>query len=134
MDQVVAPKEKKPGKQLIETGKPKRGGRKQGSQNKTPRLLKEALMIAAELEGSNEKGKDKLIGFLRMMARKDLRTFAQLLGRIIPLQINTKGDLRVEVTYRTIDDVRAALADRGISLQQLVPMRVIEHDDEDDDE
>ena len=132
MDQVVAPKQKKPGKQLIEPGKPKRGGRQPGATNKTPRLLKEALMIAAELEGSNEKGKDKLVGFLRMMARNDLRSFAQLLGRIIPLQINTKGDIRVEVTYRTIDDVRTALADRGISLQQLVPMRMIEHDDDED--
>ena len=31
-----------------------------------------------------------------------------------------------------MDDVRAALADRGISLNQLVPMQVIEHDDDDD--
>ena len=100
--------------------------------NKVPKLLKEALMIAAELEGSNEKGKDGLTGFLRMMAREDLRSFAMLLGRIIPLQINTKGDLRVEVTYRNMDDVRAALADRGISLNQLVPMQVIEHDDDED--
>ena len=133
MDQVVAPKEKKPGKQLIEPGKPKRGGRKEGVTNKFPRVLKECLLVAAELEGSNEKGKDGLTGFLRMMAREDLRSFAQLLGRIIPLQINTKGDLRVEVHYRTIEDVRTALAERGISLNQLVPMRVIEHDDDDED-
>ena len=111
---------------------PKRGGRKQGRSNKFPRVLKECLLIAAELEGSNQKGKDGLTGFLRMMAREDLKAFAQLLGRIIPLQINTKGDLRVEVHYRSIDEVRAALLERGISMAQLLPMSVIEHDDDED--
>ena len=77
---------------LVAKGGAKRGGRKPGQVNKVPKLLKEALMIAAELEGSNEKGKDGLTGFLRKMAREDLRSFAMLLGRIIPLQINTKGD------------------------------------------
>ena len=131
MDQAVA---KKPGSPMHVKGAAKRGGRKPGQVNKVPKLLKECLMIAAELEGSNEKGKDGLTGFLRKMAREDLRSFAQLLGRIIPLQISTKGDIRVEVVYRNMDDVRSALADRGISLNQLVPMQVIEHDDGDDDD
>src|SRR4051794_6007288 len=40
-----------------------------------PRLLKEAIILAAELEGQNQHGKDKLVGFLRMVARQDLRSF-----------------------------------------------------------
>src|SRR3954463_16441542 len=65
----------KPGPHRWKPGKPKEGGRKVGSTNRMPRLLKEAIILAAELEGQNQHGKDKLVGFLRMVARQDLRSF-----------------------------------------------------------
>jgi hypothetical protein len=128
----------------FEVGMEKTGGRRAGVQNKYPRLLKEAVMIAAELEGMDGRGKDQLVGFLRFVAREDLRAFCSLLGRVIPYQIETKNDQRVQVTYKSVADVRAEMAERGISIelvQKLVfgkdePL-VIEHDanleDDDDD-
>lgn len=57
-------------------------GRPKGSPNKTTRLLKDAILMAAELEG----GTEGLVGYLRTMARKHPTTFGPLLGRLIPLQ------------------------------------------------
>jgi hypothetical protein len=99
-------------------GHAKFGGRGTGSKNKIARQLKEAVITAAELEGYNGEGQDKLIGFLRMVARRDLRSFCALLGRIIPVQVQEEQtrDVRVEVTYRSIDEVRNELESRGISI------------------
>src|SRR3954466_8428219 len=107
----------KPGPHRWQPGNPKLGGRKIGTPNRTPRLLKEAIMMAAELEGSNQHGKDKLVGFLRKVAREDLRCFVSLLGRVLPMQLETKSDMRVEVTYRSLDEVRRELQARGISME-----------------
>jgi len=90
-----------------------------------PRLLKEAIILAAELEGQNQHGKDKLVGFLRMVARQDLRSFVMLLGRVIPLQVESTGDIQAEVTYRSVDEVRRELAHRGISMD--VVQRIMHH-------
>jgi len=117
MDQITNPPApiEKPG---FQKGRKKTGGRKTGeSINKTPRLLKEAIMLAAELEGSNQHGKDKLVGFLRRVAREDLKSFCTLLGRIIPTQIENKTEITTEVTYRSVDEVRRELASRGINLE-----------------
>jgi hypothetical protein len=54
MDQAVTPA--KPGPHRFKPGRQKEGGRRIGSTNKVPRLLKEAIMLAAELEGSSSSG------------------------------------------------------------------------------
>jgi hypothetical protein len=99
-------------------GHVKYGGRPVGGANKIVRQLKEAVITAAELEGYNGEGQDKLIGFLRMVARRDLRSFCSLLGRVIPVQMQEEQtrDVRVEVTYRSIEEVRIELENRGISI------------------
>ena len=105
----------KPG--TFQKGHKKVGGRKPQTENKTPRLLKEAILMAAELEGSNQHGKDQLVGFLRRVAREDLKSFCTLLGRVIPTQIETRTETSLEVTYRSVDEVRRELASRGIDLE-----------------
>ena len=45
------------------------------------------MLKAAELEGSDGKGTQGLIGYLRHVAQEDLKAFASLLGRVLPLQI-----------------------------------------------
>jgi hypothetical protein len=40
-----------------------------------------AILLAAELEGSDGAGKDELVGFLRKVAKEDLRAFGMLLER-----------------------------------------------------
>jgi hypothetical protein len=83
----------------------------------TTRLLKEAILLAAELEGRDGRGKDELVGFLRRVANEDIRAFAMLLGRVLPLQVEARTDMSVEVTSKTVEEVRRELEDRGISIE-----------------
>jgi len=90
-------------------------------------------MMAAELEGMNQHGKDKLVGFLRHVAREDLRGFVMLLGRVLPLQVQTQTDMKVEVTYRSVAEVRQELASRGIDMDVMArimhePAKVVDHE------
>jgi hypothetical protein len=111
----------------FQPGHEKTGGRQPGVRNRTTRILKEAIIMAAELEGSDGEGKDGLIGFLRRVANTDIRAFASLLGRVIPLQIDTKGDPRDEVVYQSAAEVRAELAAQGITFEMI--KRVFQDDD-----
>jgi hypothetical protein len=119
----------------FQEGKPKTGGRAPGAGNKYTRIIKEALLIAAELEGSNQQGAGKLIGFMRMVAREELPTFCMMLARSMPLQVETKGEdtQRVEVTYRTVHEVRLEMERRGISLALLDQTPVVIDLDRDED-
>jgi len=99
--------------------RPEGAGRRPGSVNGTTRILKEAAILAAELEGRDGNGQDGLVGFFRRVANEDIRSFAAILGRIIPLQAENKGDVRVEVTYDTIDQVREELEACGISIDMV---------------
>jgi hypothetical protein len=40
-----------------------------------------------------------------------------LLGRVLPLQVESKNDVHVEVAYRSVHEVRRELASRGISME-----------------
>jgi hypothetical protein len=108
-------------------------GRTVGSHNKHTRVLREAILLAAELEGQDGKGKGKLIGYMRRMASEDMKAFATLLRAVIPLQVETRtSEEKAEVTYHSVDDVRRELASRGISmeiaLKVMRPDLVIEDD------
>jgi hypothetical protein len=96
-------------------------------------VLREAILLAAELEGQDGKGKGKLIGYMRRMASEDMKAFATLLRAVIPLQVETRtSEEKAEVTYHSVDDVRRELASRGISmeiaLKVMRPDLVIEDD------
>ena len=113
-----------------------RAGRPKGSQNRYTKLLKEAVIEAAELEGFDGKGKDGVVGLLRKICKKDLKTFAMLMARAMPLQIEGRNDVRVEVLYDSIEDVRQELAERGISMELVKQLlyeppeaMIIENDD-----
>lgn len=67
-------------------------GRPKGATNKTTALLKEAILQAAEAHGENGKGKGKLKGYLTLLAREEKKAFAQLLGKVMPLQVTGDGD------------------------------------------
>jgi len=111
-------------KNLFQPGHEKKGGRKIGSGNHVTRVLKEAIMIAAEMEGSDCCGTGKLIGYLRRVARDDSRTFCMLLGRLIPVQENNQTDVRVEVTYRSVEEISRELESRGIDIRLLNPPEI----------
>jgi hypothetical protein len=104
-------------------------GRPPGSSNKVTRILKEALIVAACEEGRDGAGEGELVGFLRRLANEDIRSFAALLGRVIPLQVENKGDMRVEITYDTVDEVRRELEAQGINLEMVKKALHVPFDD-----
>lgn len=90
----------------FEKGHVKRAGRTKGTPNKLTREIKDAIVGAAAELGSNGKGKGGLQGFMKFLAREELKTFGTLIRAIIPTQINaTVSPPRV---YRSPEEIRRA--------------------------
>lgn len=85
-------------------GKRPGAGRKKGVPNRTTTALKDAILKAAEAVGEDGEGKRGLEGYLRTVAKTDIKAFASLLGKVLPLQLATDPDapLRFEVIERRI--------------------------------
>ena len=75
-------------------------GRPKGIPNKTTALLKEAIIKAAEAVGEDGKGRGALTGYCTFLARDEPKAFAQLLGKVVPMQVTGEdgGALVVEIT------------------------------------
>ena len=69
-------------------------GRRKGSMNKNTALLKDAVLQAAELAGQDITGKktDGLIQYLRAQAQINPGPFMNMLGKILPMQIQGTGE------------------------------------------
>lgn len=79
-------------------------GRPKGLVNKTTALLKEAVLLAAELVGEDGKGKDGLVGFLQKQAAKENNApFMALLARILPMQVAGEGEGPIKVIIQGAD-------------------------------
>lgn len=117
--------------------RPEGAGRVTGKSNRMPTLLKECILAAAELHGKDGKGKDGLTGFLFNLAEKDIRAFAMLLGRVLPLQIDHRREVKVDVRYSSVEEVQEELAQRGIRLDLLAralynkPTKLIDNEGKD---
>jgi hypothetical protein len=74
-------------------------GRQKGAINKNSALLKEAILKASELAGEDGRGKGATVGYLKRLAIDHPPAFAQLLGKVIPLQVTGEdgGPIRVGV-------------------------------------
>ena len=70
-------------------------GRTPGSLNKTTKLLKDAILMAAEQAG----GKAGLVGYLAEQAVANPQSFLPLLGKVLPMQITGEdgGALTVKI-------------------------------------
>lgn len=85
-------------------------GRKKGTPNKFTRDLKEAIIQAA-----NKANAGGLEAYLIEVAKNDPRTFVQLLGKILPLQLEASGTVTLEALVleaarrRTERDARLTL-------------------------
>jgi hypothetical protein len=113
----------------------KKRGRKPGVPNRITTVLKDAIVIAATEVGENRRGKDGLTGYLRWLAKNEPKSFAALLGRVLPYHI--VGKLEHEHRqYVDKEEVLDALKERGLdklvgpALFSAPPsnMKVIEHD------
>jgi len=91
--------------------------RKKGSPNKTTTILKEAIMLAAELEGWDGHGTDGLTGYLRRAARDEMRAFLPLLAKVLPYTIAAEREQQVEVVYRSVEEIRREMLSRGIDAE-----------------
>jgi hypothetical protein len=80
------------------------------------RLIKDAVVEAAEKVGEDLHGKNGLVGYLRRLAIHYPETFAGLIGRCIPLQVTGPGDGPIEVTEMSVEEAREQLRQRGIDL------------------
>lgn len=89
-------------------------GRQKGSVNKTTALLKDAIIMAAELEGSDRKGKDGLVGYLRFLARKHPVVYERLLEKLLPYQLSGAGGGPVQVEYKTKEELVQRMKERGL--------------------
>jgi hypothetical protein len=79
----------------------RRGGRKKGTPNKTTAVLKEAILLAAEQVGEDGAGRDGLVGYLRHVAEKEVKSFTGLLGRVLPLQLSGEDGAPVQIIVDT---------------------------------
>jgi len=92
--------------------KGERRGRKAGVPNKIPPLLKDAILEAASLVGYDEMGKDGLVGYLKRVAVYYPESFIPLLGQVLTLQAGARVDVPEKVTYRTVEEIQAALKEK----------------------
>lgn len=88
-------------------------GRPKGSVNKVPRMLVDTILEAGAALGSNGKGKDGLKGYLMSLGARDPRSFAMLLGKILPTQVKLNDGMpsRRDFTATTLEAARDTYAD-----------------------
>lgn len=87
--------QKKPGPKKPGPGRPK------GSPNKITATLKEAILAAAEQAG----GPGGTTAYLLKQARTNPNGFLPLLGKVLPLQVQHEGAIKIEaVQIKFVDD------------------------------
>jgi hypothetical protein len=74
-------------------------------------MLKEAILEAATLLGQDGKGKDGLVGYLKMLAIKERAVYARLLEKVLPMQLHVEDKT---VRKYTAEEAAQELKARGI--------------------
>jgi hypothetical protein len=92
-------------------------GRKPGSQNRVPTMLKDAILIAAKELGADGKGMNGLIGWLKKMARLYPEAYLQLVARVLPLQVQTTTEVSITHKFRSEEEIKQDLARRGLYIE-----------------
>ena len=88
-------------------------GRKKGVPNKTTAVLKEAIITAAEQVGEDGNGTGGLTGYLVHIAKNDIKAFAGLLGKVLPMQIGGDPDNPIQIVTKDQRDAAVAAAIRA---------------------
>jgi hypothetical protein len=103
-------------------------GRPKGAKNVMTRVLKDAILLAAE-ESKHSNG-GGLAGYLTYIADNKPELFVPLLGRLLTLQAKEQAKAakeqdkpRKRVVYETVEEARAKLIARGIPVRTIDMMR-----------
>lgn len=110
----AAPKTKR--EHLFAKGHEKVGGREKGKPNKTTMLLKEAIIMAAECEGLDRRGKDGLVGYLRYLSRREPAVFGRLMEKLLPYQLTGKDGSPMQMVHTTKDQLVERFKERGLPM------------------
>ena len=79
-------------------------GRKKGVPNKNTKLLKDAILMAAEKAG-NSIGGDGMVSYLELQAMENPSGFMNLMGKVLPMQVNgSVVDGEHVITYKWLSD------------------------------
>jgi hypothetical protein len=112
------------GKRFSTNNQPKRArGRPKGATNLMTRQVQEAILIAFSELGEDLHGKDGLVGFLKRIGRNDLKTAGMMLRAVMPTQMTLEK--KENVSYQSIDEVRAELNRPGICIDKVFKLEYI---------
>jgi hypothetical protein len=106
----------KTGPHRFKKGHEKLGGRSAGTRNRVTTELKVAIMTAAAMVGSDNRGKDGVEGYLAWLARKEPDVFGRLLGKLLPYQLTGKDGGPVQFEAKTKEEVVQRFKERGLPL------------------
>jgi hypothetical protein len=114
----------------------RRCGRKAGVLNRTTRLLKLAIITAAEKSKHSD---GSLESYCLFLADEKPETFAQLLARLIPVQAKVEATENVRVRLERLTPTMAlsemiSAFEKKLKSSYCPPLPRIEHDDDDDDD
>lgn len=84
---------------MAKGGRREGAGRKAGSTGATNKLLKDAIIAAAEAVGADGEGADGMIGYLTQRAKDQPVAFMGLLGKVIPLTLQGDPDKPLHVQH-----------------------------------
>ena len=101
---------------------------RKGVPNRTTRILKDAVLMAAEAAGDLsgiprenlsqegvEQGKTGLVGYLTWAAKCEPKAFLHILGKLIPVQM--KVDSFTQTVYKSVEELQRDVTARGINLR-----------------
>ena len=122
-------------------------GLPKGFEHTHTRMMKDALLIAAELEGDQDLypdlGKQNvriklqakydeitaeaekrhgLVGYLRWVARNYPAVFCSMLAKLLPMQI--KSETHKQVVYTTVDEIQQDIRSRKLPLDRIAPLLI----------
>ena len=108
-------------------------GRPPGARNRTTRILKEAIILAAESIGEDGQGRDGLVGFFRNAAKEELPAYLSLMGKLLPLQVSEipVAPLRIVDESLTLEERQRRFAeDLKLMREGHMPSRLVQLIDE----
>jgi hypothetical protein len=103
-------------------------GRPPGQPNALTAQLREALIAGAI---NSKYGKDDehpdgdLVTFFTNLANEHIGLFCSLFGKSIPKFIQTQSDNTLNVTYRSIEEVKLAMEQAGMSIKQIAQLEAM---------